>query len=63
MSKDDKVVDVALRKLGETDRALKVTEGEAADAVWLPKSQVEENDDGTFTMPAWLASEKGFAGY
>lgn len=28
--------------------------------VWVPKSQVEDNDDGTFTMPEWLAKEKGF---
>ena len=29
--------------------------------VWVPKSQVEKNnEDGTFTMPEWLAIEKGF---
>lgn len=28
--------------------------------VWVPKSQVEDNGDGTFTMPEWLAIEKGF---
>lgn len=27
--------------------------------VWLPKSQVEDNCDGTFTLPEWLAIEKG----
>ena len=27
---------------------------------WVPKSQVEENGDGTFAMPEWLAKEKGF---
>lgn len=27
--------------------------------VWLPVSQVENNRDGTFTMPEWLAVEKG----
>ena len=26
--------------------------------VWLPKSQCENNEDGTFTMPEWLAIEK-----
>ena len=25
---------------------------------WLPKTQAEKNDDGTFTMPEWLAQEK-----
>ena len=28
--------------------------------VWVPKSKVEDNRDGTFTMPEWLAMEKGF---
>lgn len=27
--------------------------------VWVPKSQVEDNGDGTFTMPEWLAKDKG----
>jgi len=27
--------------------------------VWVPKSLVEDNRDGTFTMPEWLALEKG----
>lgn len=26
---------------------------------WVPKSQVEDNGDGTFTMPEWLAMDKG----
>lgn len=26
--------------------------------VWVPKSKVEDNGDGTFTMPEWLAYEK-----
>jgi hypothetical protein len=28
--------------------------------VWVPKSQVENNGNGTVTMPEWLAQEKGF---
>lgn len=28
--------------------------------VWVPKSKVEDNGDGTFTMPEWLALDKGF---
>ena len=27
--------------------------------VWIPKSQCERNDDGSFTMPRWIAEEKG----
>ena len=26
---------------------------------WLPMSQIEINDNGTVTMPEWLAAEKG----
>ncbi len=26
---------------------------------WLPRSQIEINDDGTVTMPEWLAVDKG----
>ncbi len=28
--------------------------------VWVPKSQVEYDGIKTFTMPEWLALEKGF---
>ena len=27
---------------------------------WVPKSQVEYDDMGTFTMPEWLAKNEGF---
>lgn len=27
---------------------------------WVPKSLVEDNGDGTFTMPEWVAKQKGF---
>ena len=27
----------------------------------LPKGHVEENDDGTITMPEWLAIDRGLA--
>ena len=48
----------------ETDRAYLVDAG-GKTPVWLPKSQVEyEPGDtpmkpGTFTMPEWLALERG----
>ena len=31
---------------------------DAPEGIWLPKSQVENNGDGTFTMPRWLAEKK-----
>jgi hypothetical protein len=33
---------------------------DGAKTEWVPKSYVENNEDGTFTMPVWLAKEKGF---
>ena len=27
---------------------------------WVPASKVENNKDGTFTMPVWLATDRGF---
>ena len=50
------LVDIAGEKRHETESAILIFDG--VRAVWLPKSQVEENDDNTFTMPEWLAQEK-----
>ena len=50
--------DLAAEIKGETDKAWKLFDG--ARTEWVPKSQVESNGDGTFTMPEWLAKDKGF---
>lgn len=50
--------DLAGEKRGETDKAIRLFDGKTTE--WVPKSQVEDNGDGTFTMPLWLAREKGF---
>ena len=52
------LVEVAAQVKGETEKAYRLFDG--ARTEWVPKSQVEKNDDGTFTMPEWLAMEKGF---
>jgi hypothetical protein len=52
----DRLADVEIEILQETDKAVRVTDG--AVTVWLPKSQVEIAD-GVATMPEWLAIEKG----
>lgn len=54
----DRLVDIAVEVKGETDKAYRVFDGDKTE--WVPKSQVENNNDGTFTMPEWLAQEKGF---
>lgn len=50
------LVDIEAKLVHQTEKAylLKVGDREA----WVPKSQVEDNGDGTFTMPEELAVEK-----
>lgn len=57
MSKSE-LFDLAAEIKGETERAYRLHDGTKTE--WVPKSQVENNGDGTFTMPLWLAQEKGF---
>lgn len=52
------LIDIAAEIRAETNSAYKLFDG--AKAEWVPKSQVQDNEDGTFTMPEWLAKEKGF---
>lgn len=51
------LVDIEAELRHETPAAYRIYDGK--NTVWLPKSQVEANNDGTFTMPRWLAEEKG----
>lgn len=63
-----KLIDIAAELRHETDSAYLLWDGREEVGgknkkelrVWVPKSQVEDNGDGTFTMPEWLAIEKGF---
>ena len=55
---DPKLIDIAAELRGETDKAFRIFDGKRTE--WVPKSQVENNNDGTFTMPIWLAEERGF---
>lgn len=50
--------DVAAEIQAESEKAWRLFDGSKNE--WVPKSQVENNGDGTFTMPLWLAKEKGF---
>jgi hypothetical protein len=58
MPKSEQLADYAADIVGETDLAYRLFDGVVKE--WFPKSQVENNGDGTFTMPEWLAIEKGF---
>jgi hypothetical protein len=50
-----KLTDIRADIQGETAAAY-----DGKTTAWVPKSQVEENGDGTWTMPLWLAQDKGF---
>jgi hypothetical protein len=58
MSNEAKLIDIAAELRHETAAAFRLFDGKTTE--WVPKSQVENNKDGTFTMPEWLAKEKGF---
>ena len=66
MSRNE-LVDLTLQQHHETDKAFLVSDdGNREKAVWLPKSQVERGDAKgrgvyIFTMPTWLATDKGLA--
>lgn len=51
------LVDIAGELRHDTPLGFLIFDGDRQ--VWLPKSLVENNGDGTFTMPEWLAKEKG----
>lgn len=55
---DPKLIDIAAELRIETQKAFQIFDGKTTE--WVPKSQVERNDHGTWTMPEWLAKEKGF---
>lgn len=57
--RDSKLTDIAAVLRGESRTGLAWLIFDGAKEAWVPKSMVEDNDDGTFTMPEWLAKEKG----
>lgn len=54
----ERLIDIAAEVKGDTEKGLRLFDGSRTE--WVPKSQVEDNEDGTFTMPEWLARDKGF---
>ena len=57
MSNND-LIDISAEIRAETLKAYYLHDGTKTE--WVPKSQVQDNNDGTFTMPHWLAKDKGF---
>ena len=58
MGRPEKLTDIDGELRGETPAAFRIYDGKTT--AWVPKRFVEDNKDGTFTMPQWLAEEKGF---
>lgn len=58
MPREPELFDLAAEVKAETEKAWRLFDGIKTE--WVPKSQVEANGDGTFTMPMWLAKDKGF---
>lgn len=66
----NKLIDISAELRHETDKAYLLYDGRSETKkgdttpselrIWVPKTMVEDNGDGTFTMPEWLALEKGF---
>jgi hypothetical protein len=54
---DPKLLDFAATLKHETENAYLVNDGDKD--YWLPKALTEDNGDGTFTIPHWMAYEKG----
>lgn len=52
------IVEIAADLKHETDKAYLI-DGFMGEPVWIAKSMCEKNDDGTFSMPEWVAKEKG----
>jgi hypothetical protein len=58
MQVKQRLIDIVVQVRHETEKAWLLHDGKST--VWVPKSQVENNQDGTFTMPEWLAQKTGF---
>jgi hypothetical protein len=58
MSREPELFEVAAELRHETKLAYLLFDG--TKEAWVPKSQVENHNDGTFTMPHWLAEKVGF---
>jgi len=53
----NEMIDIAAELRHETQAAYLLADG--AREASVPKSQVEDNGDWTYTMPSWLAKDKG----
>lgn len=52
--------DFSASQIFETDDAILLDCG-GRNGIWFPKKLTEDNGDGTYTVPEWLAIKKGIA--
>lgn len=55
--RDEEMVDVDAKLIDESDAAWFISDG--FSRAWIPKSKCTDNGDGTFSMPEWIAKDKG----
>ena len=55
---NNSLIDIAAELRHQTADAFLLDDGTLKQ--WVARSLVEDNNDGTFTMPEWLARDKGF---
>lgn len=53
-----RLTDIEVEIRAETPKAYLLFDGKTE--AWVPKTHVQNNRDGTFTMPEWLAQDKEF---
>jgi hypothetical protein len=58
MKRTHDVIEISAELRRETEKAFLIFDGEKE--AWVTKAQVEDNMDGTFSMPEWLAMDEGF---
>lgn len=51
------LTDIAAVLVRETERAFLISDG--VTEAWVPKAEVEHDGAGIFTMPEWLAKDRG----
>lgn len=52
-----KLVDIEAEKRAETPAAVLLYDGKTT--AWIPKQHIEDNGDGSWTLPRWVARDKG----
>lgn len=51
-------VEIMARLVRANESAFEIDDGDRR--AWVPKSLTTDNQDGTFTMPEWIAKDRGF---